>query len=101
MKYRGFWESANSKPKNGWVQIWASDWNKDHWGFYAYIDTDNYSADIKEIQDLITKLNFRDGDVYIELINHSENQEAFYNQLMSNNFDTWYGLSTETWEKIT
>lgn len=98
MKYRGFWESVNSKPEGDWVQIWASDWNKDYWGFYAYISSENYERNIKEIQNLIRELNYRDGDVYIELINHSEGLEAFYNQLMNNSFDTWYDLTTETWE---
>ncbi len=69
LKYKGFWNTVNAEPPGDWIKIWASDWNKDHWGFYAYIAIDNYTQDLEAINDLITLLNWRDGDVYIELIN--------------------------------
>lgn len=68
LKYRGFWNHVNSEPQGDWIEIWVSDWNKDFWGFYAHIAVDNYDQDIEAINDLITILNWRDGDVYIELI---------------------------------
>jgi hypothetical protein len=30
LKYKGFWNSVNEKPKDEWIEIFASDWNKDY-----------------------------------------------------------------------
>ncbi|MEM3696522.1 MAG: hypothetical protein QXQ94_03325 [Candidatus Bathyarchaeia archaeon] len=65
LKYKGFWNNVNEKPKGEWIEIFASDWNKDYWGFYAYISLDNYAQDIAAINKLIHELNWRDGDVYV------------------------------------
>lgn len=80
LTYKGFFKAVNEEPSE-FIEIFVSDWNKDHWAFYAYIDKDNYEEDIEQINQLMTELNYRDGDVYIELINHSEDLESFYSYL--------------------
>lgn len=79
--YNGFFDHVNTKPKGEYVQVFITDWNTDYWAFYAYISKDTYEEDIDAIWKLIDTLNFRDGDVYIELINHSEGLENFYKYL--------------------
>ena len=81
LKYKGFFKHVNDEPTGEYIEIFVSDWNKEHWGFYAYISKDDYETDIDNIQELITKLNYRDGDVYTELINHSDELEHFYKYL--------------------
>ena len=72
MEYKGFWKTINEEPDDH-IMVFCSDWNKEHWAFYAYIDLENWEDDINELNDLISvgRLNFRDGDYYIELIDHS------------------------------
>ena len=77
MKYNGFFKHINDKPSGEYIEIFVSDWNKEHWAFYVYIEQDNYESDLDEINQLMTKLNYRDGDIYIELINHSDELEGF------------------------
>lgn len=100
MKYQGFFKHVNETPKTEeYIEIFCSDWNKDHWAFYASITKDNYEQDIQDIQSLITKLNYRDGDVYIELIDHSPELEHFYHYIYeSNNYTHSPILDPRLWE---
>jgi hypothetical protein len=81
LEYKGFYKTINEKPEGECINLFVSDWNKEHFAFYVYIGKDNYSDDIEQIQKLITKLNYRDGDVYCELIDHSPELEHFYHYL--------------------
>jgi len=81
VEYKGLFKHINQEPTGDYIEIFVSDWNKDHWGFYVYIEQDNYEQDIEDIRELMTKLNYRDGDVYIELINHSDGLEYFYKHI--------------------
>ena len=101
MKYKGYFNAINQKPKNDeWIEIFASDWFKDHWVFYGFISLQNYEQDIKEICDLINELNWRDGDVYVELINHSPKLKGFYQELYDKGYFThWDVLRVENWHK--
>jgi hypothetical protein len=96
MEYRGMYKHLNSKPTGEYIEIFVSDWNKDYFAFYVYISKDDYETDIEEIQTLIKKLNFRDGDVYIELINHSENLKHFYKYIYDSNHSI---LDKEYWKR--
>lgn len=99
MNYKGFAKHANTRPKE-YILIWASDWNGDYWGFYAFINAENYKQDTKEILNLIEKLNWRDGDVQVQLIDHSKNLEEFYNYLYEHNYyNDWSTLNPELWEE--
>jgi hypothetical protein len=99
MEYKGFYKHINSKPTGEYIEVFVSDWNKDFWSFYAYIERDNYEENIEEINSLITKLNYRDGDVYIELINHSDELEGFYKYLYDlGKYTQSDVLDTEYWE---
>ena len=80
LEYKGFFKSINNKVQEG-IQIFVSDWNKEHWTFYVWIDKDDYEEDITNIQELISKMNYRDGDVYIELIDYEGELEHFYDYL--------------------
>ena len=94
--YKGYFQWVNSKPQNGWIEVFCSDWNKDHWAFYAYIGIDSYREDLKGINSLIERLNWRDGDVYVELIDHSKGLSDFYHKL----YDLgWEVLNPDIWEK--
>ena len=66
-KYAG---TINDKPDTG-ICVFCSDWNKDYWAFYAWIDGDNYAFDIEQIGKLVKSLNWRDGDVYFERIDYT------------------------------
>ena len=99
MEYNGFFKHTNDKPTGEYIEIFVSDWNKEHWAFYSYIDKDCYEDDIQEIQELMTKLNYRDGDVYIELINHSDELEHFYMYVYDSGYYTHSAiLNTRLWE---
>ena len=99
LKYKGFFKHINEEPTGDYIEIFVSDWNKDHWGFYAHISKDDYEADIDNIQELISKLNFRDGDVYTELINHSDELEHFYKYLYDlGQYTQSDVLNPELWE---
>jgi len=92
MEYKGYFKHINSKPDGEYIEIFVSDWNKENWAFYVYIERDNYEEDIEEINNLITELNFRDQDYYFELIDRSENLEGFYKYI--------YDLGTYTHSDI-
>lgn len=100
LTYKGFWNSVNEKPRGEWIEIFASDWFKDYWGFYAYISLENYEKDIEGINNLIHRLNWRDGDVYVELINRSEGLKDFYHWLYERGYFTHHcALDPENWRK--
>ena len=100
LTYKGFYESVNEKPRGEWIEIFASDWFKDYWAFYAYISLDNHEKDIEAINNLIHRLNWRDGDVYVELINRSEGLKDFYHWLYEKGYFTHhYALDPENWRK--
>ena len=99
MKYKGFYKSVNPKPVGDYIQLFISDWNKEHWGLYVYISKDNYEEDIEDIQKLTKELNYRDGDVYHELIDCSESLKEFYKYLSDIGHYTQSDiLDTELWE---
>jgi len=100
LKYKGFFKSVNPKPEGEWIEIFASDWNKDWFAFYAYISLENYEQDIKEINELISELNWMDGDVYVELINHSPGLKEFYHWLYEKGYYTHHcALDPENWRR--
>jgi hypothetical protein len=88
LKYKGFYETVNPKPNGEWVVIFASDWFKEHWAFYAYVSLENYEKALEEINGLIHRLNWRDGDVYVELIDHSHGLKEFYHHLYEKGYFT-------------
>lgn len=99
MKYHGFWNHANTKPES-WICVWVSDWNKDYWGTYVYIDSTKYEEDTKELLKLINKLNWRDGDVYVELIDHSPDLKELYNYMYERDwYQQWSTLNPDLWTK--
>lgn len=102
MKYKGYFNVINKKPKDDeWIEIFAGDWFRDHWAFYAFISRKNYELDINKILDLIKELNWRDGDVYVELINHSPKLRGLYMKLYELGYDTdWSALRVENWNKL-
>ena len=99
MEYKGFFETINDKPSGEYINIFVSDWNKEHWSFYVYISKDKYEEDIEQINKLMSKLNYRDGDIYIELIDHSSDLEHFYHYLYELGYMTQSQvLDLEYWE---
>jgi len=101
LQYRGFFEKVNAKPLGDYILVFVSDWNKDYWAFYAYISRDNWQEDINSINDLIKHMNWRDGDVYVELIDfHDETMRNFYMYLYDDSaWAHWGVLDPEQWEK--
>lgn len=102
LTYREFWKNVNSEPKESeWIYIFASDWLKDHWAFYAYIRLSHYEQDISAINNLIQRLNWRDGDVYVELIEHSTGMGELYSVLYreGSNYARWNVLDPKDWQK--
>jgi len=101
LKYTGFRCAVNKQPKGDWIEIWVSDWNIAEWGFYAYISLDRCEEDLKAINALIRELNWRDGDIYVELINHSEGLRDFYHRLYSDG-SLYHNavLFPETWREL-
>lgn len=98
LTYKGFSKAVNKQP-NEYIEIFVSDWNKDYWAFYVYISQDNYEEDIQNINNLITKLNYRDGDIYIELIDRTEGLEHFYKHIYEiNHYTDSDILNLEMWE---
>jgi hypothetical protein len=99
LEYKGFFKHVNDKPVGEYIEVFVSDWNKEYWAFYYYISKDNYESDIEEISNLIAKLNFRDGDIYHELINYSPELEGFYKYIYdSDKYSHSSILNTELWE---
>lgn len=102
LKYRGWWNAINPQPKEEeWIELFASDWLKDHWAFYAYIRLSHYEEDITAINALIRHLNWRDGDVYVELINHSDGLAELYHVLYreGSKYAHWNALDPKDWLK--
>lgn len=101
LKYKGNWNAVNSKPADDeWIEVFASDYLKEHWMFYAFIRLSHYEEDVEAINKLINKLNWRDGDVYVELINHSDNEDIaeFYRKLYDAGYFThWNVLNPINW----
>jgi hypothetical protein len=100
MKYNGYGNSVNEKPEGEWIEIFASDWFKDYWVFYAFISLGSYEKDIAEVNDLIHEMNWRDGDIYVELINHSDGLKDFYHWLYDQGYFTHHVvLDIEKWRQ--
>jgi len=98
-EYKGFFESANKPETDEWIEVFVSDWNKEHFGFYAYIDKDTYEKDIKNIWDLIHSFNYG-GDIYVELIDHSPSMKEFYEWLYDKGYwADWDALNPKTWKE--
>jgi len=100
-EYHGFYEEANEPETNKWIEVFVSDWNKDYFGFYAYIDLATYERDIDNIWKFISSFNYG-GDIYIELIDHSLDKEMreFYEWLYKKGYYTdWAALDKEQWDK--
>ena len=104
LEYQGFFKRVNDPPTD-YIEIFVSDWNKDHWAFYVFIDVEDYESDIEAITDLIStdRLNFRDGDFYVELIDHSGQDktrdiyQAFLDKAgLDHNSVIW----AENWEEV-
>ncbi len=100
LKYRGFFKTVNPKPSGNYVLVFASDWNKDYWAYYAYISQANWKDDINQINELIRKMNYRDGDVYVELIDyHDDAMHDFYMYLYdSGDMAHWNALDPKEWQ---
>ena len=99
LEYKGFFKHVNDKPTGEYIEVFVSDWNKEYWAFYYYISLDNYEQDIEDINNLITKLNYRDGDIYHELIDHSPDLEGFYKYIYdSEKYSHPNALNIELWE---
>lgn len=91
LEYRGFWSPVNNKPEGDpWIKIWVSDWNKEHFGFYYYVNCRYAETSLKRVLDLIDRLNKRDGDIYVELIDHAPSIETHYMNLIDE--ASWYLL---------
>lgn len=101
LEYQGYFNKVNPKPEGNYILIFASDWHKDYWAFYAYISQNDWKEDIRKIDDLIKRLNWRDGDVYVELIDfHNETMRDFYMYLYDiDDWAHWVVLDPEQWEK--
>ncbi|GAH71951.1 unnamed protein product, partial [marine sediment metagenome] len=100
-EYGGFYNTVNSEPQDSWIKVFCSDWNKDHWAFYAYIGVDSYQEDLKGINRLIERLNWRDGDVYVELINHEDDAKNIYDKFCDRGgWDHGAILNAEAWIEI-
>jgi len=97
LTYQSYFNKVNPKPPGNYILIFASDWHKEYWAFYAYISQQDWRNDIEKINDLIKELNYRDGDVYVELIDyHDESMRDFYMYLYELH---WEALNPEQWEK--
>jgi len=101
LKYKGFFNTVNTKPAGNYILVFASDWNKDYWAFYAYVSQQNWKEDVRKINDLVTRMNWRDGDVYVELIDyHDETMHDFYMHLYdSGDMAHWNALDPKEWQE--
>ena len=98
LEYEKFGNTVNTGIDDN-ITIFVSDWNKDHWAFYAHINLDQYEDDINDIHGLIKKLNWRDGDVYIEMVDYDGEMEYFYSCVYDMGyFDNWDIMNTDLWE---
>ena len=100
LRYRGFYETVNPKPEGEWLLVFASDWFKQYWAFYAYVSLESYEKDIEAINGLIHRLNWRNGDVYVELIDHSPGLKDFYCHLYELGYFTHHNsLDPQNWSR--
>lgn len=100
LKYTKSFGTVNQKPEGEWIQVFVSDWNKDYWAYYAFISLDSYADDIKKIGQMTKALNWRDGDTYVELIEHTPGLKAFYSKVYhEGTFSHSDILDPETWGK--
>ena len=85
--------------KEPYIEIFVSDWLKEYWFFYAYISLNKYEQHIDYINKRISKENYRDGDVYVELINHHGEIDGLYNYVY-HSFDLSHQeiLNPKIWE---
>lgn len=101
-EYKGFFHSANQPTTDEWIEVFVSDWNKDHFAFYAYIDLLTFREDIENIWKLVHDFNYG-GDIYIELIDYSTKSERikrFYDYLYEKGYySDWAALDPKVWEK--
>lgn len=72
LQYQGYFKHVNSKPKSEWMELFISDWNKVHFALYVYLSKDSLKNDIERVMELVRSLNWRDTDVYTELIDYSK-----------------------------
>ncbi|MGB3479894.1 MAG: hypothetical protein WBB67_12125 [bacterium] len=100
LKSKGYFNAVNPKPAGNYILIFASDWNKDYWAFYAYVSQQEWREDIKQINDLIKRMNWRDSDVYVEMIDyHDKTMHDFYMYLYDSGYLAhWSALDIEKWE---
>lgn len=102
-KYVKYGCHLNEKPEGfntEYIEIFVSDYNKEYWCFYAYISEENHKEDIDSIWKIISKLNWRDGDTYTELINHSGGLKFFYSYLYKrDSHDHSSVLDPKSWGK--
>ena len=100
-EYKGFYNEANQPETKHWIEVFVSDWNKDYFGLYAYIDVATYEKDIKNIWKLINSFGYG-GDIYIELINHSDDKKVkeFYHWLYDRGYwADWDALNPKVWRE--
>jgi hypothetical protein len=98
IKYNGFFNQANEPETDEHITIFVSDWLKDYWAAYVSIDADSYEDDIDKIHEFILKMNWRDGDVYIELVNEN-GLNGFYQLALSKGWLSDHEiLNKELWE---
>jgi hypothetical protein len=98
IKYNGFFNQANEPETDEHITIFVSDWLKNYWAAYVSIDADSYEDDIDQIQEFISKMNWRDQDVYIECVNES-GLNGFYQLALSKGWlDDHEVLNKELWE---
>lgn len=96
LEYKGIGEHVNPNSVTA-ITIAVQDWNGEYWMFYADIDMHTYSEDCEEISELIEKLNWRDGDVRIELIDYNSELTGLYEyfEMIGANFEI---LDTDYWD---
>jgi hypothetical protein len=99
LEYKEFMKTVNEEPNSEHVTIFVSDWNKEEWAFYAHIALSQYQDDIEEIQDLIKRMNWKDQDVYVEMVDCSQDMTGFYSCVESMGYlDNWQIMDPELWE---
>ena len=98
LKYKGFFKTVNDEP-DSYILVFVSDWNKEHWAFYAHVDMGDWETGLMDINGLVSDLNWRDGDVYAELIDHSDEEETtqIYDKLLEHDYAC---VHIETWKTV-
>ncbi len=89
----------NKQIDEPYIEIFVSDWNKDYWHFYTFIHLNDYEECIESIGKAIDDANFRDGDVYIELIDYKGELDGLYNYIYhSSGLSHQEVLNSRIWE---